>query len=45
MLEQIEKKYSLTEYIKLEEYMKAGKDAAVFLALADSARLTWFPKK
>lgn len=45
MLEQIEKKYSLTEYIKLEEDMKAGKDVAAFMALADSARQICFPKK
>ncbi len=45
MLEQIEKKYSLTEYIKLEEDMKAGKDVSAFMALADSARLICFPKK
>jgi hypothetical protein len=45
MLEQVEKKYSLTEYIKLEEDMKAGKDVSAFMALADSARLICFPKK
>ncbi len=45
MLEQIETKYSLTEYIKLEEDMKAGKDVSAFMALADSARQTCFPKK
>lgn len=45
MLEQIEKKYSLTEYTKLEEDMKAGKDVSAFMALADSARQTCFPKK
>ncbi len=45
MLEQIEKKYSIAEYTKLEEDMKAGKDVSAFMALADSARLTCFPKK
>jgi hypothetical protein len=45
MLEQIEKKYSLTEYTKLEEDMKAGKDVSAFMALADSARQICFPKK
>lgn len=45
MLEQIEKKYSLTEYTKLEEDMKAGKDVSAFMALADSARQTCFPKQ
>jgi hypothetical protein len=45
MLEQIEKKYSFAEYTKLEEDMKAGKDVAEFMALADSARLICFPKK
>jgi hypothetical protein len=43
MLEQIEKKYSLAEYTKLEEDMKAGKDVTAFMALADSARLLCFP--
>ena len=44
MLEQIENKYSLTEYTKLEEDMKAGKDVSAFMALADSARQICFPK-
>ena len=45
MLEQIEKKYSLAQYKKLEEDMKAGKDVSAFMALADSARQICFPKK
>ncbi|MBK8519491.1 MAG: hypothetical protein IPL54_00965 [Chitinophagaceae bacterium] len=45
MLEQIEKKYSIAEYTKLEEDMKAGKDVSAFMALADSARQICFPKK
>jgi hypothetical protein len=45
MLEQIEKKYSLVEYTKLEGDMKAGKAVPELLALVDSARITCFPKK
>jgi hypothetical protein len=45
MLEQIEKKYSLTDYIKLENDMKAGKDVSAFLAYTDSVRQICFPKK
>ena len=45
MLEQIEKKYSLTDYIKVENDIKAGKDVSAFLAFTDSARLICFPKK
>lgn len=45
MLEQIEKKYSLTAYMKIEEAMKAGKEVAAFLAITDSFRLMCFPKK
>jgi len=45
MLEQIEKKYSLTDYIKVEDDIKAGKDVSAFLAFTDSARQICFPKK
>jgi hypothetical protein len=44
MLEQIEKKYSLTDYIKLEADMKAGKDVSKFLAYTDSVRQICFPQ-
>lgn len=44
MLEQIEKKYSLTDYIKLEDDMKAGKDVSKFLAYTDSVRQICFPQ-
>lgn len=45
VLEQIEKKYSLTEYTRLEEDVKAGKDVSAFMTYIDSARQTCFPKK
>lgn len=44
MLEQIEKKYSLSDYIKLEEDIKAGKDVSQFLAYTDSVRKFCFPQ-
>jgi hypothetical protein len=45
MLEQVEKKYSLSEYIEIEKDIKAGKDISAFLAFTDSARQVCFPKK
>lgn len=45
MLEQIEKKYSLADYTKVENDMKAGKDVSVFFAFTDSVKQICFPKK
>lgn len=45
ILQQIEKRYSLTDYIKVESDIKAGRDVSAFLAFTDSARQTCFPKK
>lgn len=45
VLEQIEKKYSLTDYIKIENDIKAGKDVSAFVAFTDSASRVCFPKK
>jgi hypothetical protein len=45
MLEQVEKKYSLKEYIRLEDDIRAGKDVSAFMAFTDSAKQICFPKK
>lgn len=45
VLEAIEKKYSLADYIKIENDIKAGKDVSAFLAFTDSASRICFPKK
>jgi uncharacterized lipoprotein YehR (DUF1307 family) len=45
MLEQIEKKYSLADYVQVENDIKAGKDVSVFFAFTDSVRQICFPKK
>ncbi|MBK8609224.1 MAG: hypothetical protein IPL84_04580 [Chitinophagaceae bacterium] len=45
MLEQVEKKYSFTEYMQVENDIKAGKDVASFMAFTDSVRQICFPKK
>ncbi len=45
MLEQIEKKYSLSDYTKVENNLKADKDVSAFMTYADSVRQICFPKK
>lgn len=45
MLEQVEKKYSLADYMQVEKDIKAGKDISTFFAFTDSVRLICFPKK
>lgn len=45
VLEAIEKKYSLADYTKIENDIKAGKDVSAFLAFTDSASRVCFPKK
>ncbi|MBL0145883.1 MAG: hypothetical protein IPP48_09080 [Chitinophagaceae bacterium] len=44
MLQQIEKKYSISEYMLVEENIKAGKDVSAFLNFTDSVRSICFPK-
>jgi hypothetical protein len=46
MLEQVEKKYSLADYVQVEQDIKAGKDVSAFIAYTDSVRQVCFsPKK
>lgn len=45
VLEAIEKRYSLADYTKIENDIKAGKDVTAFLAFTDTASRICFPKK